>query len=56
MLNCAAWGSEKMSTIDFFRGLVDPQRGKRMLKLKDFPPDETFSEAFPRHNTVRMRL
>ncbi len=56
VLDCRNWEVEEMPEIRFFegyeKGVVDARGLPRMLKVKDWPPDEDFKQRMVRHNQV----
>ncbi|GFH31894.1 JmjC domain-containing protein, partial [Haematococcus lacustris] len=54
VLDCRTWKAEDMSEAAFFHGyangVVDDEGRPRMLKVKDWPPEQEFRERMVRHN------
>ena len=57
IIDCKDWSDASVRPVDFWSGLIDREIGdSSMLKLKDWPPGDSFSRRLVRHNDVRLSL
>ncbi|KAK4431328.1 Lysine-specific demethylase [Sesamum alatum] len=59
-IDCLNWCEVEVNIRQFFRGYLEGRRHRngwpRMLKLKDWPPTNSFEECLPRHGSEFMAM
>ncbi|XP_020549011.1 uncharacterized protein LOC105160354 [Sesamum indicum] len=59
-IDCLDWCEVEVNIRQFFRGYLEGRRYRngwpRMLKLKDWPPTDSFEECLPRHGSEFMAM
>ncbi|KAL0317999.1 UNVERIFIED_CONTAM: Lysine-specific demethylase [Sesamum angustifolium] len=59
-IDCLDWCEVEVSIHQFFRGYLEGRRHRngwpRMLKLKDWPPTDSFEKCLPRHGSEFMAM
>ncbi|KAL0400593.1 UNVERIFIED_CONTAM: Lysine-specific demethylase [Sesamum latifolium] len=59
-IDCLDWCEVEVNIHQFFRGYLEGRRHRngwpRMLKLKDWPPTDSFEECLPRHGSEFMAM
>ncbi|KAL0304414.1 UNVERIFIED_CONTAM: Lysine-specific demethylase, partial [Sesamum radiatum] len=59
-IDCLDWCEVEVNIHQFFRGYLEGRRHRngwpRMLKLKDWPPTDSFEECLPRHGSEFLAM